>query len=613
MNTQEQELFNEMAITDLLKKANRAYRLGEPIMPDSEYDKLLETLPEEHILRKTVEPEKLTGDLYNHPIEMLSTQKAKTDDQVAKWINKVQNWCITLGIDPTSIDIRVTAKLDGMAAKFYEDGTLVTRGDGQKGNIVTSAFRKGVIDIHDEFGLGELVINKKYFDENLADSFAHPRNVVVGIVMSDEVNDISQKALDDNAVHFANYNHIFSITTNILEFKQNYRTIEKTVSDNTIYPIDGVVIEVVNGYLKKAMGSTNHHNNWQIALKPKDEEAITKVKYINWQTGRTGKVTPVMNVEATELDGSVVRRVTAHNAKTVEQNGIGVGSKISIIRSGGVIPKLEKVLETGEVGVPHFCSSCGSVLNWTKTDTDLICNNTLCSAQHETRIRHFFHTIGNVDGFGPSTISKLVTVTYCNTIPDIYMLSIEDFESIGFGLKTSINLHNELIRSTNTPLEDWRFLAAFGVRNLGKGNAKKLLKHYPITDIFVLDKHDISAIEGFGDISSDNIVHDLDLIREDFELIFDSFNLIYTDDTPDFIPDSAISGMNIVFTGKMDTNRDSMKGLAESKGAIAQNGVNSKTDYLVIGANVGQSKLDKAEKFGTKVIKEHEFYDLINK
>jgi len=449
---------NEKTLIEKLSNANKCYRDGNPIMSDEDYDKLSEQLPEDHWYRNIVESETINSDTFVHPIPMLSTQKAKTDEEINKWIAKVKRYYNGI------INIRITAKLDGMAAKFYKTGELVTRGNGNKGNIVTSAFSKGVINTTDEFGLGELVMEKQYFEDNLKDDFSHPRSVVVGIVMSDTVNPKVQKALDSNAVHFAHYDSIFSITTSISDFSRNYRKIEEQVRNNTPYPIDGVIIEVIDPDIKRLMGSTEHHNNWQIALKPKDEEAITKVLSISAQTGRTGKVTPVLNVEATELDGSIIRRVTAHNFKNIIDKKIGINSKIGIVRSGGVIPKIETVIkESGNVVIPRICNSCGEAIHWNKNQTDLMCSNIFCPAKIETKLIHFFNTIENVDGFGPSTIEKIVSNGY-EKISEVYDLSEEDYIFFGFGEKTAYNLITEINRSMNTEIEDWRFLAAFGVR-----------------------------------------------------------------------------------------------------------------------------------------------------
>ena len=597
-----------------LEEANKSYRDGSPIMSDSEYDNLLSTLPEEHPYRNKVESESLSENTFNHPIPMLSTQKAKTNEEILKWVKRIELEALQIGTSVCNIHIRVTAKLDGMAAKLYDNGNLVTRGNGDKGNIVTSCFDKGVVNLFNTTGIGEIVMEKNYFNQHLSNNFSHPRNVVVGIVMGDEVNEDAKKALFSETVHFVTYDKIYSVECDLEEFKHTYRDIEEKVRNNTPYPIDGVVIEVINDSIKMEMGSTDHHKNWQIALKPKDEEAVTKIEYISWQTGRTGKVTPVGNVEATELDGSIVKRVTFHNAKMVKDKRLSIGTKIGIIRSGGVIPKLESVIEESNspVETPCACSSCGTILIWDKNSVELICSNLLCGAQINSRILHFFKTIGNCDGFGPATIDRIVYYDRL-TIPDIYDLSEYEFCNMEFGEKTSANLTDELDRSMRVELEDWRFLAAFGVKNLGKGNCKKILQHYELEELFELTEPFITNIEGFGWITAENIIDGLAKIDEDFHLLVDEFNLKRTVlKKNQKVICSPISGKGIVFSGKMQANREAMQNKAKELGAVIQSGVSSKTDILVIGAKVGKSKIDKATKFDTRIMTEMDYYEFIN-
>ncbi len=603
---------NESQIVERLEELNNKYRSGNPELNDSEYDSLLKMLPDDHCYKQKIEEEKLGKDLFTHKVKMLSTQKAKTNEEVMKWINKVYKSCYESKIDTREIYIRVTAKLDGMAAKLYDDGALVTRGNGIKGNVVTSAFEKGVVNVRNSKGVGELVIEKDYFDKFLSNSvvdngFSHPRNAVVGVVMCDEVNENIKCALEDRAIHFATYNDIHNITCHITEFTENYRSIEEEVRNNTPYPIDGVVIEVIHEELKEFMGSTEHHYNWMIALKPKDEVFSTRVEKIIWQTGRTGKVTPVLKVEPTEIDGAIISNVTGHNYSVIIDNEIGTGSIIAISRSGGVIPKFEKTLISSKnTEIPRYCSSCNNDLK--AIGADLYCNNDWCDAKIEATLLHFFNTIENIDGFGPAVIHELVINGY-TSLKDIYKISKHEFESIGFGEKTSENLFNELVRSMTTEIEDWRFLAAFGISGLGKGTSKKILSEYNINDIFNLSFYSLLEIEGIGTITSEKIIDGLFDKETEILSLLDFFNLKNT--KSDKKVESNITGKIIVFTGKMSSNRKEMEKEAETLGAKVGSGVTSKTDILVVGENVGKNKISKAEKFGTMILSEQEYNKFI--
>ena len=264
---------------------------------------------------------------------------------------------------------RVTPKLDGLAGR--DDGqVLVSRGNGEIGYEISSAFQKGVVPIGGRgLGSGEIVIQKSYFDEHLSGEFEHPRNMVVGIVSSDTLNEFAQKALEDQAVHFVPYSQLPFWEGDADTMLSRIDLIVTDLAAQTDYPMDGAVAEVMDQEIRDVMGATAHHYRWQIAIKTKGETAVTVVDAITWQVGRTGNITPVMEVKPVSLSGATIRRVTAHHAGMVLKEKIGRGSKIEIIRSGEVIPKLEKVLKPSQdvslpVGVPGVSDAdlCGRMI-----------------------------------------------------------------------------------------------------------------------------------------------------------------------------------------------------------------------------------------------------------
>jgi len=331
-------------IVTQLEEYNKAYRAGNPIVPNEVYDALLEELPEDHPYRNQVEPEELYKGRIKHSKPMLSMQKAKTKEDIEKWINTILD--SGFKFKSKMILIKCTAKLDGIAGK-KEDGTLVTRGDGQYGNDVTSSFDKGLLVLVKEINnaeLGEFVIRLDYFQEKLSKDFSHPRNFVSGAIMADTVSDITNKAFEEEQVVFQSYSLLPKKVIPIIDLLKNFRELEEAISKSVNYAIDGVIFEVINPSIRRIMGETDHHPNWAIALKPKDKVYISTILEIKWQTGRTGKVTPVVIIETTLIDGVEVRRATAHNAKMVETMGLHVGAKIELIRSGSVIPYIVRVV-----------------------------------------------------------------------------------------------------------------------------------------------------------------------------------------------------------------------------------------------------------------------------
>jgi len=603
-------------LVETLTRFNEAYRNGKPIVSDHEYDRFVEELAgldPGHPFLHSVEPEQFEDKKeVRHPVPMLSTEKAYTQDDLQKFTARVLKAGAEIGIG--EVLFRVTPKLDGLAGR--DNGKIfASRGNGEVGYEISSAFRKGVFAVGGRgLGLGELVVEKSYFDEHLAMEFEHPRNMVVGIVSSDKLNDFAKKALQDRAVRFVPYSSLPSWTGKADELIKNIDRITAELAAKTDYPIDGMVAAVTSDALKAHMGSTAHHYRWQIAIKTKGETAVTLVERIQWQVGRTGNVTPVLEVSPVPLSGATIRRVTGHNAGLVKKEQIGVGAEIEIIRSGEVIPKLEQVIHvSGNVSIPQECPECGSPLEW--NNDFLKCRNSFCLAQIEQGIYHWFKTLGTADWFGIKTVGKLVRNGF-DSIEKIYAMTEEDFVNIGFGPVQSKNLAAAIDVSLNKPVEDWRFLAAFGVPDLGKGDSRKILSQITIEKIIDAKAEHIEKIYGFGTITSQAIESGIKKIQQRMtHMLSLGFNLQRTPLEKDRENvGSPIAGLGIVFSGKMAFGtRQQMKDEARVLGAKVLTSISGKTDYLVCGAKPGEGKVRKAENAGVNIISEAEYYRLIEK
>ncbi len=599
-----------------LEAYNAAYRKGSPLVSDSVYDELVEELrgldPDNAFLQ-VVEPETFSGKReVRHPVPMLSTDKAYTKKSLELYVARVTKSAADIDLEP--IIYRVTPKLDGLAGR--DDGRiLASRGNGEVGYDISNAFDKGVIPIGGRGrGIGEIVALQSYFDDYLSNEFEHPRNMVVGIITSDTLNEYADKALKDGAVHFVPYDQLSKWEGRAEELLENTDKIIDELIEEIDYPIDGVVAEVINSELKEYMGATAHHYRWQIAIKSKGETATTKVESVTWQVGRTGNVTPVMEVEPVSLSGATIRRVTAHHAGMIIKEKIGYGSEIEIIRSGEVIPKLERVLKASkDVNIPTTCPICQTRLYWQKDF--LKCENRFCRAQIEQAISHWFKTLGNADWFGIKTIQKIVDNGF-DSLEKIYALTEADFSNMEFGPVQSKNLAEALHVSRTKPVEDWRFLAALGIPNLGKGDSRKLLSHMTLDEVFETSKEKLEDknIEGFGAIKVKAISQGIKNIRPlILHLVALDFNLVRTPLIDEInTNDSPISGKGIVFTGKMlQGTREDMQAQARKMGAKIQTAVSGKTDLLVCGEKVGAKKLDKARKLGIEILSEEEYLALI--
>ena len=492
-------------------------------------------------------------------------------------------------------------------------GTFATRGNGRVGYEISSAFDKGVIPVDGRGrGLGEIVIVKSYFEANLADEFEHPRNMVVGIVSSDTLNEHANRALTDKMVHFVPYVTLPSWTGTGNELLHNREDIVADLTGGVDYPVDGVVVETTDNAVKEHMGATAHHYRWQIAIKSRGETAVTVVEDIIWQVGRTGNITPVLMVRPVPLSGATIRRVTAHHAGLIKQKQIGPGAEIQIIRSGEVIPKLEKVCRASALfTLPERCPSCDTLLKW--NNDFLRCDNPDCTAQIEQRISHWFKTLGSADWFGIKTIQKLVESGY-DSLDKIYKMETEQFVQIGFGPVQSSNLVDGIRVSIAKPVEDWRFLAAFGIPNLGTGDSRNILSHFRLEELLNATAEQIKEIHGFGDITSQAIERGLrELGNVITGMLALGFNLERTPlvETANQIV-SPVAGKSIVFTGKMKQgSREEMQHQARRLGASVQTSVSGRTDILVCGEKVGRAKIEKAEKAGTRIISEAAYYSMV--
>ena len=611
---------SDQELLEFLKIANALYRSGNPLISDAIYDAVflaeLQKRNPHHPYLETVEPEKaFTGKTVALPEPMLSTEKTYSKSGIEKWLSRLEKAADVCNIDFSTLIIRATPKLDGYAA--YDDGTvLYTRGDGRKGTDISRVFERGLIvggNGKRGQGAGEIVVSQTYFNKHLADYFENSRNFQASIIKEKELEHHTLKAIQNHAAVFFPFSQLPGWQGSTAEVLVNFDGIINIVSTLTDYDTDGVVFELTNNKLiKQHLGATRHHHRWQIAYKNNAQSAEVTVLKVTPQTSRSGRVNPVAELLPTKLSGAEISRATAHHYGMVKELGIGTGTLIELTRSGLVIPKIERVIIPKTPQIPEHCPSCGSELVW---DNDyLYClNTTQCPAQIENTIEHFFRTLANVDGFGQKTVEKL-HVSGVNSVCAIYQLNKEQLLNMGFGDKTAQNLLDQLQRSKTEAIEDWRFLAAFGIYRMGLGNCERLLQHHHLTDIFNLTPEDVINVEGFADKTAKAVVECLAKIKTDFMQIFQlDFNLIQTPlITEQQQKISPISGKTLVFTGTMiHGKREDMIKEAKQLGAKVSNSVTGKTDFLITGLDVGAVKLTAAKEKGVRVINEEDYLALL--
>ena len=600
--------------------ANQMYRDGESIVSDQDYDfvflaELAKRLPDHPFLQKLEsENEGFSEEKVKLPERMLSTDKAYSWEEVKKWLERISRSSEEINFPLKDVQLKGTAKLDGFAG--YDDGTkLYTRGDGNKGSDISRVFKRGLGVFNDSQrgqGAGEIVVKRSYFESHLSNHFEYPRNFQASLIKEKELDHFALDAITNKAALFVPFSQLPQWSGDITAFTDNFESIVNELEIGVDFDVDGVVFELVNEELKTHMGSNRKFHRWQIAYKENKEKAQVKVLSVTAQVGRTGKITPVAELEPTLLSGATIYRATGHHYGLVKEQGLGSGSVVELTRSGLVIPKINKVLKPAEVDIPKKCPSCGAELSW-ESDFLMCLNHESCGDQIVGKMVYFYKVLANNDGFGQATIKKLYE-NGIRQVSDIYALDEAELMSMGFGEKTSQNLVNQLIRSRQESVEDWRFLAAFGVQRLGMGNCENLLKHHSLKQLFDLSVEDIANIEGFAELTAELIFKGLDLIKPQYEILISGgfeleITMLLSQATQH---DHPFQNKKIVFTGAMSQPRAALQKQAKAYGIAVSSSVSSKTDFLIIGENVGQSKLKAAKVNDVVILTEEEYLKILD-
>lgn len=618
-----ESLFSNQNLSDeqlelLLTVANALYRAGYPVLDDKQYDTHWQDLKRRdpnHPFIQHVEPEVLIDSkTVLLPQKMLSTDKAYSFEEIQKWTDRLKKAAAEIGVDEQTIDIKITPKLDGYAA--YDDGTtLYTRGDGTRGQDITRAFERGLQVANNAGrgqGAGEIVIAKSYFDEVLSDKFENSRNIQAAIIAEKKIDTHIQKAINDGACVFYPFLALEHWTGDIGTLLADFDEISSKMWNAVDYDIDGLILETTHEHIKEHLGATRKFHRWQIAFKVNHDSAEVEVIRVLPQTSRTGRVSPVAELVPTKLSGATLSRATVHHYNMVKTKGVGPGAVIRLVRSGLVIPKIDEVIKAASPELPSHCPSCHAHLLW--EGDHLICpNKTDCPAQMENTLIHFFKTLGNIDGFGPKVVEK-ISQFGIKHIHQVYALDKLDLVGFGFGDKTSQNLVDQLQASREIEIEDWKFLAAFGVSRLAGGNCEKLLQHHNLTELFELSVDQMVQIEGFAQLSAEVIVEGLSNVKDEFFKVHKlGFNLSSTPKLSEYPQStSPIAGEVVVFTGTMlQGSRAEMEKQAKLMGARVAKSVTGNTTYLVAGEKVGETKINAAKEKGVTVLTEQAYLTMI--
>ncbi len=674
------ELAMEIRIAD-----SQYYQDDAPILTDAEYDALRKentALENEfpHLIRKDspsrsvgAKPSGKFGKI-SHIVPMLSLDNAFTDKDVEDFTARIKRF-LSLSED-TVLAFTAEPKIDGLSAALrYENGKLVsgaTRGDGQTGEDVTANLRTvsniPLVLSGSDWPItleirGEVYIDHQDFEamnENQEaagkDAYKNPRNAAAGSLrqidpsvtanrplkffaytwgdISAPLSETQMGAVNAMASWGFDTNPLMKVHQSPAEMIAHYHEIEE-MRANLGYDIDGVVYKVNDLSLQERLGFVSRAPRWAIAHKFPAEKAITIVKDIEIQVGRTGSLTPVAKLEPITVGGVVVSNATLHNEDEIERLGVKPGDTVEIQRAGDVIPQVLRVTKDGQQPpfiYPVTCPVCSApAMNDTdpksgRVDVVKRCTNGLnCPAQAIESLIHFVSRRAyDIDGMGSKQIETFYEKGLVKEPADIFTLEtrnkdikLETWE--GWGATSSENLFDAINARRSIAFD--RFLYALGIRHIGQGNAGLLAKHYlnwdkfynAIKSIDVIGGNEwaeLMSIDGVGEGAASAIKSFFH--SPDNQTIVDNLlTYVTVIDAEAPTSDSPVAGKTVVFTGKLERfSRDEAKAKAQALGAKVSGSVSAKTDILIAGPGAG-SKLKKASELGIKTLTEDEWLNFI--
>ena len=654
---------------------NLYYNEDKPLISDMEYDALMRELkqleqeyPELLKNEKNGESsptEKIGGTAsekfskVRHRVPMLSLSNTYNISEIEDFDKRIKKIILSENVKNHSKELEyiLELKLDGLSISLiYENGVLiqaVTRGDGQVGEDVTEnimeittipkKLKKNIsLEVRGEIILPISSFNRinQEREDDGEDVFANPRNAASGTIRQLDKTIVAERGLDCylyylvNAENYGINTHLESIeyieklgfkTTKIFEKYTDFKELEKSIDKwhndrkKLDYETDGLVIKVNNFALYETLGYTTKSPRWAIAYKFPAEQVKTKLMDVTFQVGRTGVITPVAELEAVNLSGSVVKRASLHNFDEIRRKDIKIGDNVIVEKAAEIIPQVVNVVfddRTGqeiEIQEPTNCPVCNSELAHEEGLVALKCHNPLCPEKVKRQIAYFVSRDAmNISGLGDKIVEKFIELRKIKTIVDIYSLEkyreeLENLEKMG--QKSVDNLINSIESSKNRDFS--KVLYALGIPFVGKFNANLLTKTFKnIENLKNQSIEDLLAVKGIGDkvaVAVNTFLND----EDNWKIITDLKNIglqFAVDETnSEEIADNPIKDKNFLATGKLQKyKRNDIKDIILSKGGNYLSAVSKNLDFLIAGEKAG-SKLEKAEKLGVRVLTEDEF------
>lgn len=640
-------------LVDILNKwAYEYYVLDNPSVSDREYDALYDELRELERESGEVLPDSPTRRVGGEPLKgfqrhahiarLYSLDKAVTDDELADFFTRAEK----SGKKP---HYTVEYKFDGLTVCLtYENGMFAratTRGNGIEGEDVTAQALTvksfplkisytGTVEVRGE-AIIRLSVLEKYNAEHPEEPLKNARNAAAGAIRNldpkvtatrnpeilfYDVNYMSEApvASQEEAMAFLRREGFktypyFKVCNNYDEVKSFIDEIEigrKKIDVLT----DGAVVKVNEENVREFLGYTDKFPRWAIAFKFEAEEAETTVKKVFWQVGRTGKLTPLAEVEPVELAGATVRRATLNNYGDLTKKDVKVHSHVLIRRSNEVIPEILGAVSHTEGSVPvqkpNACPFCRSPVK--EVGANLFCTNEECPPRVVQKLTHYCSkNAADVEGLSESTLTLLFEKRGVKRFSDLYSLTKDSFYGLdGFKERKIGNLLGAIENSKQIPLD--RFLYALGIGGIGRVAARDLATFGSVDAIASLSFEDLIALENVGEITAKAILSYFASEENRAEL-----KRLFAAGVKPFVKEKktggAFFGEHVVLTGGLNAmSRPEAQKLIEAAGGVCQSSVTGKTTLVVAGESAG-SKLEKAQKAGIPVIGEEEFLRRLNR
>ena len=650
----------EQRIRELVDKLNEYskayYVLDAPKISDKEYDELYDELlrleEQSGIILPDSPTQRVGGDPlpcfepHTHIHRLWSLDKVRTREDLIDWGGRVER--IAESQQLPKVKYALEYKFDGLTINLtYEGGRLITgatRGNGIVGEDITPQIKtirtvpltipfKGKMEVHGECYMKLSVLDEinKTTDEKLKNA----RNAAAGALRNLDPRITAKRRLDcycynvgyiegkkletqDEMLGFLRENG-FTVS-DYLVFCDDFETVCDEIDKaeesrpHLDFLIDGMVVKVRDFATREALGATEKFPRWAMAFKFAAEETTTTVRDITWEVGRTGKLTPRASFDPVELAGATIRHATLNNFDDIQRKRVGIGSRVFIRRSNGVIPEILSAVEGDvperQVEKPTVCPACGAHVE--HRGVHLYCTNSLsCAPQIAGRLAHYASRDAmDIDTFSEKTAALFVEELKLKSIPDLYDLGPQDYMGLqGFGERRINNLMAAIERSKDCTLG--AFIFAIGIPNVGAKTAKDLARRFgTIEALRSATVEQLTEVPDVGEIVARSIVEffaDPSIATQVDRLLAHGVK-----PRPEEVQqDSPISGKTIVVTGTLEKlDRRQAEALIESLGGKAAGSVSKKTDYVLAGESAG-SKLTKARELGVRVLNEQEFFELI--